>query len=402
MTWWIGVITLLFVGINLALVVVAIERRWRRGRHFRAVDRRLAVWQTRLEPWLTGVHEREPEPGKTALDREAIDRILLPRLDSLPLVKRDQVLTYLIESGAVGYRLRGLRDRHWWVRAQAASALGQLRVTEAREDLERVMGDPQVEVRQAAIRALGQLGDVRSLEVLLHEAHMGVTDCREYLIGALRAMGPAAHAPLLHTLGMPGKTEAHLIALRVLQDVPEEQVVTAIAQVVQQTGDEEMLMAALEGLAKIGGIHPTACLAACRRALGHQQPAIRAAAVRVLGFWRLADGLDDLEHALHDSDWFVRRSAARALNALGQVAYPALERGLSDPLSQDVVCEEAQIAKLFPRLLKELEDPASFKPAYRLVAALLGVCGDLGGVSEASIKPETLALIRELLPVEVA
>jgi HEAT repeat protein len=96
-----------------------------------------------------------------------------------------------------------LEDTSPDVRYMVALSLGRLGAEEAVEPLmELYRGDPELMPRQAAVAALGELGDTRATDVLLEALTDELPDLRFQATSALTQVNPgAAVAPLRHALG---------------------------------------------------------------------------------------------------------------------------------------------------------------------------------------------------------
>ena len=63
-----------------------------------------------------------------------------------------------------------LTDRRWWVRAEAARALGLVRCPDVVAELAQALDDHYDEVRASAVESLGAIGDPRAVPDLHHAA----------------------------------------------------------------------------------------------------------------------------------------------------------------------------------------------------------------------------------------
>lgn len=95
---------------------------------------------------------------------------LLPLLQDKVKAVREDVVAALarIGSEAVGPLLATLSHSEWLVRLHAVEALGRLRAVEAVDPLLYLaFNDPDMAVREDAVRALGDIGDGRAVDFLL-------------------------------------------------------------------------------------------------------------------------------------------------------------------------------------------------------------------------------------------
>jgi hypothetical protein len=188
-----------------------------------------------------------------------------------------------------------LHHRRWWVRTDAARALGLVRDPSAVEGLIGALDDPHEEVRAAAVDALGRLADPRAVPALIARLPDESRHQRTRLVEALRGQGPS--------------------------------IVTALLEYVRVYPNDTAL--AIDVLGMTGA---TGALSELLAWTGHSEPAVRVAALRAIG----SIGLDDRSYyyalrGLEDTDSEVRGMAARALGRSGrQSAVPYLARHLDD------------------------------------------------------------------------
>jgi HEAT repeat protein len=90
-----------------------------------------------------------------------------------------------------------LTSRRWWVRAEAARALGVVRERRALPQLIAALDDEHEEVRAAAAESLGVLADPAAIPELLRRLPDESRHQRARIIEALRRFGDAATPALL-------------------------------------------------------------------------------------------------------------------------------------------------------------------------------------------------------------
>jgi hypothetical protein len=188
-----------------------------------------------------------------------------------------------------------LTDGRWWIRAEAARALGLMRDPGSVDRLLAVLDEPHEEVRAAAVDALGRIGDPSCAPVLLARLNDESRHQRTRLVEAIRGLGPSVMPVLLAHAREP-QADA-----------------TVLADLIGMVGGT----AAIDNLLEWSSA---------------EDAGLRAAALRAIG----SIGLDDrsyffaLRH-LDDEDADVRAMSARALGRSGrQDAVPYLSRHLDD------------------------------------------------------------------------
>jgi HEAT repeat protein len=300
-----------------------------------------------------------------ALYRQAVDALLGPdrseaaviALARAPAAHRPVIETMLLKplalsTGSVVEQLRQaaraiglvdewarrLGDRRWWVRADAARALGLVREPRALAALFHTLDDDHEEVRAAAVEALGLIGHPHAISALLSRLADQSRHQRARIIEALREFGDAATPQLVaHATAHPADAVTMADVLGLIGGTAAVESLQTLAL------DERPLVreAAFKGLGTIGLDHTGIGLA--RHALDDAEPAVRAAAARALGRARCHDAAPDLARLL-DDEWIVAACAADALRRLGpsglaQLEARANEGGYAGDLARQMVWE---------------------------------------------------------------
>ena len=212
-----------------------------------------------------------------------------------------------------------LTGRRWWLRADAAVALGLVRATSAVEPLIRALDDPYEEVRAAAVEALGRIGDNRAIVPLVARFGEQSRHQRVRLVDALQHFGDDAVPPLLaHAHDHP----ADLAAIADL--LGNAEAAGAIPQLIEWSVDdrEAVRSAAIRAIGAIG-VDERAYYHVLR-ALNDETASVRAAAAFALGRSGREEAAPYLADRLGDQ-WQVAAQSARALSRLGHAGRGVLE-----------------------------------------------------------------------------
>lgn len=314
----------LLAVVLLLLVAHRAADEWR----FRRQQRR----QAELQPLVDRVIVPVPDPRAVADLAAAarrypaeVSRLLLglARLTEGSLVDRLRMVA--LEGGLVPRWLRGLEDRRWWVRAEAALALGLVREPGATPTLLALLDDPHDEVRAAAVDALGRLGRPDAVPALIARLSSESRHQRARVVEALRRFGEEVIRPLLsHVAAHPADRPMAAELLGLIGGT------AALATVLAWTSDEDPALraAALKALGTIG-LDDRAFYFALR-GLGDADPEVRAMAARALGRSARADAAPYLAAHL-DDEWIVAAHAATALRQLGEAGAQALAARAAEP-----------------------------------------------------------------------
>jgi HEAT repeat protein len=220
----------------------------------------------------------------------------------------------------VGALVGRLADPLPGVRADAAEALGQVGARAEAATLKALLADPEPAVRRSAAVALASLGDeAMTQEFVKHLLDPGA----KVIAGAAEALGLARAK-----LAVPYLLKAYRT------DHPR--VAAAIATALGRIGDAQAVpwliaalkagLAPVEAAASLGELKAAAATRPLCDALGHELPALRAAAARSLGQLARAGQLDfvlrdtavsALQRLTRDEDPRVRLCAALGLAGFG-------------------------------------------------------------------------------------
>ena len=241
------------------------------------------------------------------------------------------------------HRWRGDLDQPgWWVRAEAALALGLVHDRDSIALLTRALDDSHQQVRAAAVDSLGRIGDASVAPLLLARLPEQARNERTRIVEALRRIGGEAITPLLeHTRHHPAD---RALAAEVLALLGGSDAVTAL---LDWTTDDRAAVraAAWRALATIG-IDNRAFYHALR-ALADDDADVRAAAALAVGRSGRPESASYLAARL-DDEWVVAAQAARALSRVGASGLAALQQradgaeGLGRDLARQLAWEAAR------------------------------------------------------------
>lgn len=240
--------------------------------------------------------------------------------------------------GLIDRWLGDLQHRKWWMRAEAARALGLVQEPDATEPLMRALDDEHEEVRAAAVEALGSIADRRAIVPLLERLGDPARQQSARVIASLRAFGDAVTPVLLAYARQHG---SDLATLASLLEIVGGAAATDDLIAWCQDARPDVRAASLRALGTIG-VDDRAFVCATR-SLSDHEPGVRAMAARALGRSRRQEAARLLGDHLGD-EWIVAAHSATALRSLGaagtaQLTARSADEGQAGDLARQMLWE---------------------------------------------------------------
>ena len=327
-------VTLALVALNVLLIVLVHGRRIRqslRGQRERRFQARLEEVMARLDA-RTSFSDRAWLRWQLAnfdeLERPLAAVALIERLRPASAEERLQLVEVLREVGAVDLLVHSTRSRIPWRRALAIRTLGWAGADETVSVVTGRVGDRSHYVREAAVRALGRLGDLQVVPMLgeLFRAPGRVSPGVVY--DALAAFGSAAEPTFA------GALRSELESVRVascfgIAAVSEPEHARAELTALLADPEAPVRAAAAEALGRVGGgVVPAALARASRDAVA----IVRVAATRALSVYDDPQAVELAVNALLDPDRDTAVSAGESLVRLAR--RPATAVAAKDALAR--------------------------------------------------------------------
>ena len=228
--------------------------------------------------------------------------------------------------GLVEQWMNELSNRRWWIRAEAARALGQLGEASAMTALVATLDDDHEEVRAAGVEALGNIGDPRAVPDLVSKLSTQSRHQRVRVVEALHRFGRAAVPSLMAYEQIHPDDRAMIAELLGVIGAAE-----AVDDLVRWCGDDRaaVRVAAMQALGSIG-LDERTYYYALRGLSSDPDADVRAMSARALGRTGRRETATYLAKHLKD-EWIVAAHAATGLRTLGAAGAAALRAHASDP-----------------------------------------------------------------------
>ena len=240
-------------------------------------------------------------------------------------------------SGITDKEIRTLRRSwFWWLRAASAHNLGQLRVKRAKNDLIRALSDKNIEVRLEATWAIGHMGFVDALPLIMESmSHF-------FKIAALRMdafifeMGAPA-LPLLMDLCKHPEWEIQLLAIHLVGEFKDPGTIEVLLPLL----DSQNLEIRLAACKATGSIGDPSGLSDMVPYLEDSAWQMRAQAAKQFGINHFTPAIPGLLKCLEDKAWWVRLNAGEALSRMGENGRVALKKALKseDRFARDMATQ---------------------------------------------------------------
>ncbi len=299
-------------------------------------EQRVAALVAPHRPHLLAVASGEDDDGahRDALmevdgpARGAVDDAVVELLSKVRGAPAEELAAVLLAHGAVDRAPHDLRHRSTLRRARAAHVLGLCHVGAALPLLVEALGDPAPEVRVAATRALGRIGEPSASAAMLAAVGAERVVPAGPAADALEGMGVGISTSLRDALSAPSPTTRTVAAYLSGEGSftrSREGLRTALAHDVEPT----VRAAAAVALGRMGQAEDVEVL--LDQTAPSQPRALRRACASALGELGEPSAVSGLRELLFDDDPRLAEIAATSLGQLGQPGREALDSAASTP-----------------------------------------------------------------------
>lgn len=243
------------------------------------------------------------------LDREVVETILLDSIEAATPEQLPPLIEFLRSSGLLDIRLHEARAATGWKQRSALVALGRTRAREAVGPLVDALNSPDIHVRTAAVRGLGEIGLVDAAAPILERLSTGELDVPPAVISTALVQccktEPRRLLQYIHiTAGAGRELLARVLAEADLSSLGEELISLA------RDASPEVRASAARGLPKL---HASISVPVLTDLASDESWFVRLRAAVALGSMGVPDAIETLVAMLCDSNRLVRQRAAAAL-----------------------------------------------------------------------------------------
>lgn len=321
--WFWAVADVIAAGLLVLTLLVVVAVFVRRVRQDRRAHRAQAL-RERMDGIFAELDLRTSRHGPEWLREQiqAFDELQRP-LAALALAEwmkrasdeeRGHALGVLREVGAVELLVRATRGPMPWRRAGAISTLAWIGAADTVPVATERLGDRNRHVREAAVRALGQMRDERAVTALSDLFRSPGPAGEGVVYDALVAYGREAEPVFVEALHSPIESVRVASCFGVAATAETDTARRVLEQLLEDEASV-VRVAAADGLSRVGGGHMPEALA---RAARDEAPAVRSAATRALGSYDDERAVDLALEALLDPDRDTAVGAGEALVRLSR------------------------------------------------------------------------------------
>ncbi len=212
--WW---VTIGLAAVSLLAMAGLILRRARQNRHAAADEarrkelKRLA-WELMDNPDRLSEFRERLRPD----DRRLLLHLFLEMLEQIRGNYAERFVILMRRLGLMEECIGRLQHKAWWVRAEACRTLGFFNEVESKLALYAALEDPEIEVRVEAARSLMQAGAVTSVTELTQYLVTGDGPPSMPVVALFRSLGREAVPELVALLESNTKPSAKVLAIDAL------------------------------------------------------------------------------------------------------------------------------------------------------------------------------------------
>ncbi len=359
---------LIGIGAKAVLPLIEVLRSQRESDRARAARVLWRIGQPAVEPLVAVVQDRNAAPESRAAAAHALGVIADPRaIKSLTLLLKDERYYVRQEAafalgqmgeGAIDQLLETANSSAPATRESAIEALGNFKSPRSISKLIEALSDSNASVRSAAVKALGETQSPAAVTPLLALLRDESGALKSQAAAALARLGAVALPSLVSSL-KDNRPSIRQLAAEALGDIGSKEAVAPLIELIA-TDQSGARPEAIDALGKIGdpkAIEPI--LSAMRSG----SVAVRKKGIVALARFRDSRSVDALVAALTDHNEEVRQSAAAGLGDIGDVNIVThLERVADSDASSDVRSSAVQAIERIRAQSRKPEQQKASRP----------------------------------------
>ena len=330
---------LIVFGVNAVALAVLILLKTLHRRRMRLHDMRRQSHLALLSRHVAFEHCTDPITPEMAEDPAFLDALIDVRnaVDGPELATLREIVS---RYGVVDHQIARIRSPFpLGRRLRAAVALAEIGDETSAPVLMDCLDDREPEIRIQAARGLGRIRWTPAIDRIVWRFGIETPWVRVRFSDTLTMFGRKATWPLLAYVKINHKheTEGPKLALRTLAQIEDRDAVKPILEILAESRNLEIQIAAIEALGELGS---PGSVPALGEMLTSPHWELRAKAATALGNIGDTWATPLLIGALRDPDWWVRRNSAAAIARMPagiQTLYEALES--PDPFAADAAAE---------------------------------------------------------------
>lgn len=332
-------------------------------------------------------------------DRKALEEVLLRMGDEGAEEWKEHVIALYEMGGFAGERMRQLASPFKSRRSDAARKLGRICDPRALPRLEELLSDGSEEVEEAALYALGRIGNREALEAMAGALDRGDRWAQEKVAEAVEEAGAESRLFLLDLLADENPAK-RAFAAEVLGRVggPEE-----AAHLERALGDGEIDVRA-RAADSLGELRYGPARPALLSALEDTAWEVRSQAVKALGKIGKSEDAGRIKEALRDRQWWVRHNAAAALRDMGEEGEGPLVEALwdEDRFAAETAAQALEEGSLVERIVERMKageaDPEAEGILRRLaeIGCVGTLCQVLDDLPEGEVRSRLGVLLSDI------
>lgn len=254
-----------------------------------------------------------------------VERLLLDCAKQFRGSLQEQFRNAFESLGYVDYELAQLKSWRWWLRAQAARRLGEMRSLQAVPALRAALSDRNEDVWYLAALALAQIDQETARQPVYESlSRQWSRHNASYVFEVLVKLGGEALLPHLERFAWHG--DVWTATLRALAELKS---ISAVPFLLLRLAEERSPEDIAEIIATLGRIGDPAASEPLCGLLAASSPEIRQAAAQALGRLQASEARQEVRALLDDPDDWVSFRAGEALATMGAAGRESLEAAVA-------------------------------------------------------------------------